>query len=67
MPGFDGWHLLARLRALDTTARIRCIVYSEHDDMKRSVSEAGVYDFIKKGDVAELRDSLERFMGLERD
>ena len=34
--------------------------------MKKSATEAGAYDFIKKGEVAELRDSLERLMGLER-
>jgi excisionase family DNA binding protein len=66
MPGLDGLRCLERLRALETTAHIRCIVYSEADEMKKSATEAGAYDFIKKGETSELRDSLERLMGLER-
>ena len=44
----------------------RCIVYSTHEEQKRGAMEAGAYDFIKKGELADLRDSLERLMGLER-
>jgi PleD family two-component response regulator len=66
MPGLDGVRCLERLRSIDATAHIRCIVYSNHDEMKKNATEAGAYDFIKKGDAAELRDSLERLMGLER-
>jgi excisionase family DNA binding protein len=66
MPGLDGVKCLERLRSIDATAHIRCIVYSSHDDMKKNATEAGAYDFIKKGEAAELRDSLERLMGLER-
>jgi excisionase family DNA binding protein len=66
MPGLDGIRCLERLRALDATSHIRCIVYSEADEMKKTATEAGAYDFIKKGEMAELRDSLERLMGLER-
>jgi excisionase family DNA binding protein len=66
MPGLDGVRCLERLRAIDATAHIRCIVYSSHDDMKKSATEAGAYDFIKKGEATDLRDSLERLMGLER-
>jgi excisionase family DNA binding protein len=66
MPGLDGVRCLERLRGIDQTAHIRCIVYSTHDEMKKPATEAGAYDFIKKGEVAELRDSLERLMGLER-
>jgi excisionase family DNA binding protein len=65
-PGLDGSKCLERLRAIDATAHIRCIVYSAHEDLKKTATEAGAYDFIKKGEVAELRDSLERLMGLER-
>ena len=64
--GLDGVKCLERLRAIDATAHIRCIVYSTHEDMKKAATEAGAYDFIRKGEVAELRDSLERLMGLER-
>jgi excisionase family DNA binding protein len=66
MPGLDGVRALERLRSIDTTAHIRCIVYSGHEESKKAATEAGAYDFIKKGEVAELRDSLERLMGLER-
>jgi excisionase family DNA binding protein len=66
MPGLDGVRCLERLKSIDATAHIRCIVYSTHEEMKKNATEAGAYDFIKKGEAAELRDSLERLMGLER-
>jgi excisionase family DNA binding protein len=66
MPGLDGLRALERLRSIDATAHIRCIVYSGHEELKKSATDAGAYDFIKKGELAELRDSLERLMGLER-
>jgi excisionase family DNA binding protein len=66
MPGLDGVRCLERLRAIDSTAHIRCIVYSNHEDTKKAATDAGAYDFIRKGEVADLRDSLERLMGLER-
>ena len=66
MPGLDGLRCLERLRSIDSTAHIRCLVYSTHEEMKKNATDAGAYDFIKKGEVAELRDSLERLMGLER-
>ena len=65
-PGLDGVRALERLRAIDATAHIRCIVYSAHEDAKKAATDAGAYDFIKKGELAELRDSLERLMGVER-
>ena len=66
MPGLDGVRALERLRGLDATAHIRCIVYSSHDEMKKTATDAGAYDFIRRGELADLRDSLERLMGLER-
>lgn len=66
MPGLDGVKVLERLRSIDATSHIRCIVYSNQDDMKKNATEAGAYDFISKGEASELRDSLERLMGLER-
>jgi excisionase family DNA binding protein len=66
MPGLDGIRLLERLKAIEATAHIRAIVYSGHEEMRKPASEAGAYDFIAKGETAELRDSLERLMGLER-
>lgn len=67
MPGLDGIRCLERLRSIDATSHIRCIVYSTHEEAKKNATDAGAYDFIKKGELAELRDSLERLMGLERD
>jgi excisionase family DNA binding protein len=67
MTGLDGVKCLERLRSIDATAHIRCIVYSDAEEMKKNATEAGAYDFIKKGEAAELRDSLERLMGLERE
>jgi excisionase family DNA binding protein len=66
MPGLDGVKVLERLRSIDATSHIRCIVYSSNEEMKKSATEAGAYDFIGKGEASELRDSLERLMGLER-
>ncbi|WP_434048181.1 response regulator [Sorangium cellulosum] len=66
MPGLDGVRCLERLRSIDATSHIRCIVYSNHEEMKKNATEAGAYDFIKKGEAGEQRDSLERLMGLER-
>jgi excisionase family DNA binding protein len=66
MPGLDGVRALERLHHIEATAHIRCIAYSAHEDAKKAATEAGAYDFIKKGDLAELRDSLERLMGVER-
>jgi len=67
MAGLDGVRCIERLRSIDATAHIRCLVYSTHEEMKKNATEAGAYDFIKKGELAELRDSLERLMGLERE
>ncbi|EYF07926.1 response regulator [Chondromyces apiculatus] len=66
MPGLDGIRCLERMRSLEATSHIRCIVYSDAEDMRKNATDAGAYDFIKKGEMGELRDSLERLMGLER-
>ena len=57
---------LERLRSIDATSHICCIVYLSHEEMKKNATEVGVYDFIGKGEASELRDSFERLMGLER-
>ena len=67
MAGLDGVKCLERLRSIEQTSHIRCIVYSDAEEMKKNATEAGAYDFIRKGEAAELRDSLERLMGLERE
>jgi excisionase family DNA binding protein len=64
MPGLDGLHLLDRLRTLESTSHIRVVIYSSHEDQRDAALQAGAYDFVMKGDVAELRESLERLMGL---
>ncbi|MEO7330380.1 MAG: hypothetical protein ABI193_17525, partial [Minicystis sp.] len=61
-----GLRCLERLRSIDATAHIRCIIYSDAEDLKKTSTDAGAYDFIKKGEASDLRDSLERLMGLER-
>lgn len=66
MPGLDGIRLLDRLRALESTGHIRAVIYSSHEDLRDAALEAGAYDFIMKGDISELRDSLERLMGLKQ-
>lgn len=66
VPGVDGLRCLARLRSIEVTSHIRCIVYSSRGDLKKPATEAGAYDFVQKGDAAELCDSLEKLMGLTR-
>jgi len=66
MKGLDGMRCLERLRAIDATSRIRTIVFSAQQDKRRAVLEAGANDFVPKGDVALLRESIERLMGVER-
>jgi len=66
MPGLDGIRLLERLKSIESTGHIRAVVYSSHEDLRKPALEAGAYDFILKGEVSELRDSLERLMGLDR-
>jgi len=64
MPGMDGIRLLDRLRTLDSTAHIRVVIYSSHEDQRQASLDAGAYDFIMKGEVSSLRESLERLMGI---
>ena len=66
MSGLDGMRLLERLKGIDATAHIRAIVYSSHAEARKAALEAGAYDFIAKGEVSELREALERLMGLDR-
>ena len=65
--GSDGFRLLERLKGIDATSHIRAVVYSGHEDLRKSALEkAGAYDFVAKGEVSGLRDALERLMGLDR-
>src|SRR4051794_29614892 len=64
MTGLDGLRCIERLKAIDSTSHIRTVVYSELTDKKRAALEAGASEFVPKGDVAVLRESLERVTGL---
>ena len=64
--GIDGLRLLSRLKAIETTAHIRTIVYCTQEDLRKPALEAGACNFIIKGEASELRDSLELLMGLDR-
>jgi excisionase family DNA binding protein len=60
----DGLRLLERLGSMDATAHIRTVVYASEEMRKPSLA-AGASDFVLKGEVSELRESLERLLGLE--
>jgi excisionase family DNA binding protein len=66
LPGVDALRFLERLKAIDATAPIRLIVYSAQDQQRRAALEAGASDFVPKGELALLRDSIERWTGLDR-
>jgi excisionase family DNA binding protein len=66
MKGLDGMKCLERLRAIESTSRIRMVVFTAQHDKRRAVLEAGANDFVPKGDVALLRESIERLTGVER-
>jgi excisionase family DNA binding protein len=66
MRGLDGIRCLERLKAIELTSRIRTVVFSAQQDKRRAVLEAGANDFVPKGDVALLRESIERLMGVDR-
>ena len=60
----DGMRLLSRLRALDSTAHIRTVVFTKKTDVREKALAAGASDVIAKDDLAGLRESLEQMMGL---
>jgi len=62
---FDGLRLLERLGSVEATAHIRTAVYSADENMRNPALAAGASDFVLKGEVSELRESLERLLGLE--
>jgi excisionase family DNA binding protein len=65
MPGIDGVRFLERLGAAELTAHIRTVVYSSHEDMREAAEKAGARAFVLKGEVSELRQTLERLTGLD--
>ena len=66
LPGVDALRFLERLKALESTAPVRLVVYSADDGQRRAVLEAGASDFVPKGEAGLLRESLERLTGLDR-
>jgi excisionase family DNA binding protein len=62
---FDGLRFLERLGSMEATAHIRTVVYASGEDMRKPALAAGASDFVLKGEVSELRESLERLLGLE--
>src|SRR5262249_28760030 len=66
LPGMDAFRFVERLRAIESTSPMRLIVYSAKDDQRLAVLEAGASDFVPKGEVALLRESIERLTGLDR-
>ncbi len=65
MPGIDGVRFLERLGAAELTAHIRTVVYSSYEDMREAAEKAGARAFVLKGEVSELRQTLERLTGLD--
>jgi excisionase family DNA binding protein len=66
LPGVDVLKFVERLKGIDATAPIRLIVYSAQDAQRRAVLDAGASDFVSKGELALLRESIERWTGLDR-
>jgi PleD family two-component response regulator len=57
---------LERLHAIEATSQIRTVVFSSQVDRRRAALDAGANDFVAKGEITLLRESLERVIGLER-
>jgi excisionase family DNA binding protein len=66
LPGVDALRFLERLKAIETTAPIRLIIYSAQDEHRRAALDAGASDFVPKGELGLLRESIERWTGLDR-
>ena len=66
LPGVDPLRFLERLKVIDATAAMRIIVYSSQDQQRRAALEAGANDFVPKGEIGLLRESIERLTGTDR-
>jgi excisionase family DNA binding protein len=66
LPGIDALRFIERVKAIEATAPIRLIVYSTQDQQRRAALDAGASDFVSKGELAFLRESIERWTGLDR-
>lgn len=63
LKGLDGLRCLERLKAIEATAPIRIIVFSAQDQQRRAIMDAGANDFVSKGEIALLREAVERLTG----
>ncbi|HMI87739.1 MAG TPA: helix-turn-helix domain-containing protein [Polyangiaceae bacterium] len=66
LAGVDPLRFVERLKTIDATAPIRLIVYSSQEQLRREALDAGASDFVPKGEVALLRESIERWTGIDR-
>lgn len=66
LEGLDGLRFVERLRAIDATSHIRCIVHSSHTEKEQAALEAGATSFVGKGDTSGLREAVERATGIAR-
>jgi excisionase family DNA binding protein len=66
LPGVDALQFVHRLKTIETAASIRVIIYSAQDAQRRAALDAGANDYIPKGEVALLREAIERWTGLDR-
>lgn len=64
--GLDGLRFVERLRAIDATSHIRCIVHSKKADLEKAALEAGATSFVSKGETTRLREAIEHATGLAR-
>src|SRR5690606_23805771 len=48
--GLDGVRFVERLRAIDATSHIRCIVHAKNTDLEQAALEAGATSFVGKGE-----------------
>ena len=66
MPGLSGEQLASLLRSNGGTSNVPVVFYSSNDEdsLRKSVSTYGARGYICKGDVAELRKKVTRYLGM---
>ena len=64
MPGLSGEHLYDVFRANDKTRDVPVVFYSSNDEdaLRASVAKLGAHGYISKGNPANLRTRLARYM-----
>ena len=63
MSGIDGANCIEKLRGSGSTGRMRIVAYSADETDRRSLLEKGANDFISKGELALLREAMDRLTG----